>query len=585
MKDIPGIVLVHGYSGCGADLAPLGNALARRFGREAVQQISLPGHDGDGIPAFTENMAVSVRRAVESFRRQNRQVVVVGHSTGGSLALLALSDCLDLVGLLVLAAVPRHVDISYAGRWRDHRAGRDEISFSSVANLISAVNKAGSRLYNKRLPVLIIHGEDDELVPATEATDWRVHTFGATARIVLIPGARHHLFQGAQADVAMDVTQRAIEDMLQSGVGEKDLKSVSVEPEMRKFLSVFPTSCPHLFGCPSGLSLRGQSAPLGENAATDPIFLNVEITTRCNLACAHCVRAFHAIATRDMTRERFGTLLDLLPHAYRVTLVGLGEPLLHPRIADMVVSAASRRRRVALVTNGMAIDESMALTLLDAGLNSIVFSLDVVDQDMATRLRKGTAINRVLDNIRRFTALARSRRPLSTAVFTAVSARTLPFLPALVDEVAQLGVHVMMLTDLNFRENAEFTVWKHIDAELLALLRRSVLRAFERKLPILSVRALEEFDLMERYDRFLLMPPDQLANRSTRRTYCYSPWQTMAVASDGRVTVCDCQPDLVAGNLFHEPFSKIWNGPIMKEQRRRMLSTEPPEACRLCPRF
>jgi radical SAM protein with 4Fe4S-binding SPASM domain len=74
-------------------------------------------------------------------------------------------------------------------------------------------------------------------------------------------------------------------------------------------------------------------------------------------------------------------------------------------------------------------------------------------------------------------------------------------------------------------------------------------------------------------------------NRSSRRAHCGSPWQTMAVGVDGRVTVCDCQPDRAAGNLFHEPFSRIWNGPIMNEQRRRMLSDEPPEACRLCPRF
>jgi MoaA/NifB/PqqE/SkfB family radical SAM enzyme len=163
--------------------------------------------------------------------------------------------------------------------------------------------------------------------------------------------------------------------------------------------------------------------------------------------------------------------------------------------------------------------------------------------------------------------------------------RTLPFLPALIDEVAGLGVHVMMLSDLNFGENSEFTVWKHADAESLALLRKSVLRAFERKLPVLSVRALEEFNLLERYQHFLLVPPDQLAHRSLRRTYCCSPWQTAVICVDGRMTVCDCQPDRSAGNVFREAFSGIWNGTAMIDQRRRMLSDDPPEACRLCPRF
>jgi MoaA/NifB/PqqE/SkfB family radical SAM enzyme len=233
----------------------------------------------------------------------------------------------------------------------------------------------------------------------------------------------------------------------------------------------------------------------------------------------------------------------------------------------------------------MELDERMSAALLDAGLTSIAFSLDVLDQSMADQLRKGTKPDRVLTNIRRFTELARSKGAISTAVFTAVSMRTLPFLPALIEKVAGLGVHVMMLSDLNFRENSEFTVWKHADAEALAALRKSVLRAFERKLPVLSVRALEEFDLLDRYERFLLVPPDRLAQRSVRRTYCCSPWQTAVVGVDGRMTVCDCQPDLTAGNVFREPFSGIWNGPAMTGQRRRMLSDDPPEACRLCPRF
>ena len=533
----PGIILVHGYSGSADDLAPLGEALSEWFGPEAVRQVQLYRHEGSTIPPFTEDMALPIRHAMESFREQNRPVVVVGHSTGGTLALLALSEAHGRVDLLVLAAVPRRVDADYAARWRDHRRGQDEISFSSLASLIKAINRAGTRAISPPASVLILHGEEDELVPVAEATDWRINNFGKTARVVIIPGARHHLFRVPGADVAIDAIRRAIECLphCTSG-GKKEAELPLNEPGMREFLEASPASRQHLLECPSGLALRGLPISLGEKPATEPVFLNVEITTRCNLACAHCARTFQPVVVRDMTSEQFCTTLDLLPQAYRVTLVGLGEPLLHPNVAHMVAEAASRNRRVALATNGMLLDERMSMSLLDAGLDSIAFSIDVTDADMAEQLRKGTRMDRVLANIRRFTSLAKKDRTISTAVFTAVSTRSLPFLPALIEEVAGLGVHVMMLSDLNFRENAEFTLWKNADDESLALLRRSILRAFEKKLPVLSVRALEEFDLTARYNQFLLVPPDQLANRSSRRANCCSPWQTMVVGVDGH---CD----------------------------------------------
>jgi MoaA/NifB/PqqE/SkfB family radical SAM enzyme len=287
-----------------------------------------------------------------------------------------------------------------------------------------------------------------------------------------------------------------------------------------------------------------------------------------------------------MSPELFRQALSHLPHAYRVMLVGLGEPLLHPRIAELVAVAASDKRRVGLVTNAMSLDEATGQALLDAGLSSIAFSIDAADQQTAQKLRPGTDIDQVVRNLRVFTSKARAlNRPVSTAVFTAVSTGNIGSLDAVVDLVSTLGVHVMMMTDLNFAENRERTLWRGGDKEAGAQLRRAVSRAFRRKLPVLSVHGLEEFGLASRYERYLLLPPDSLFQRTARRAWCGSPWQTIPVNVRGEATVCDCQPDAVVGNLFKMPFEDIWNGAAMTEYRTRVLSDDPPAACRLCPRF
>ncbi|MBI4618918.1 MAG: SPASM domain-containing protein [Desulfobacterales bacterium] len=59
----------------------------------------------------------------------------------------------------------------------------------------------------------------------------------------------------------------------------------------------------------------------------------------------------------------------------------------------------------------------------------------------------------------------------------------------------------------------------------------------------------------------------------------------MPVDVDGNVTICDCQPNRPIGNLLNRPLWEIWNGNAMVEHRRRMLSSDPPESCRGCPRF
>jgi radical SAM protein with 4Fe4S-binding SPASM domain len=102
---------------------------------------------------------------------------------------------------------------------------------------------------------------------------------------------------------------------------------------------------------------------------------------------------------------------------------------------------------------------------------------------------------------------------------------------------------------------------------------------------VLSVWGLEEFALDTRYLDYLLLRGEQLAHRSERRTNCLSPWQTIPVNVEGNLSLCDCQPGAVIGNIHRSALSDWWNGPAMIEQRRRMLGDNPPEACRVCPRF
>lgn len=584
-----GIVLVHGYSGSPEDLGPLAAALRSRHGDTAATVVALPGHGAGAVPPFDDGpFKRHISQAAASYRKEGRKLILIGHSTGGALLLSFLAEQNVVPALLVLVAVPKRIDLSYLDRWSGHRTGKSSISFGDIAAAISFINRTGSRRIAGAFPVLALHGSDDELVPAVDASAWEQGTFEGAVRTVVIPGAGHHLFCGDKSGMAIDVVTRAVADALDPPSDQDDeviTRLSDVEPEAKRFLGLSPLSARHLAQSPSGQSVVGRGPVLSDRAESEPVFANIEITTRCNLSCSHCARSFVETAGEDMTLETFRRVLALLPHAYRVTLVGLGEPLLHPRIADLVAEAAGRGRRVGLVTNAMLLDREQTRALLDAGLHSIAFSIDAPDQGLASEIRPGTDLDRLIENIKSFLEIMKETRPISTAVFTAVSTRTARRLEELVDVIAGLGVHVLMLSDLNFEENEAKTLWKNVDAGTAGMVRKAVARAFSKKLPVLSVHGLEEFGLSARYERFLLIPPDSLYQRSTKRSWCCSPWQTAPVNVRGEVTICDCQPEAVAGNLLDVPFSAIWNGEAMKQYRQQMLSPEPPKKCLLCPRF
>lgn len=558
--------LVHGYLGAPEDLAPLGRALEAVFGPDSVRTAALhPRWSGTGpAPGFDpEAFRAAVLEAAEGAD------VIVAHSTGGSLALQALDQLHPR--LLVLVGTPPRVDLSHLPALQ--AALPPDVQPPTLLDLAQLVRTVNHARLPEAPPVLILQGDADALVPPADLRHW-----GPGARVVPMPGG-HAVATGAVLEAILDALLP---------------EATLTEAERQRLAHLEPSVAAHAERTPGGWRALGRS-PSAQRAlrpgtplppglgplAPPPVLANVEVTTRCPHRCPACARAFLPPDRGDLSLDAFHRLLDLLPHAARITLVGLGEPTLHPGLPDLVALAAGRA--VGLVTSGAALTADLAGRLAEAGLGAVTFSLDAAEPELAARLRPGVPLARTLGAMKEAAAVFKGRVPL--AVFTAVCTDNARHLDAIADQALALGARAWMLSDLNFAENQDRSLAGTADETDREAVQRSVARALASGLPALEVRGLEELGKPFRLREFLLRPADRLWSRSPAHGFCLSPWQTAAVGADGTLTACDCQPGEVVGNVFETPFQALWNGPVLQKLRMELLRGELRPACQGCPRL
>lgn len=131
--------------------------------------------------------------------------------------------------------------------------------------------------------------------------------------------------------------------------------------------------------------------------------LTLEITKRCNLACAMCPHGLpNGVANkRDAADALVDAVLDVAGEYDVVRPTGLGEPLMAPgfwRIVDAL--AETRSTRLAFVSNGVLLTKSNVARLIKAPLGSINISVDAAHEATHFRIR-GNSLERTLAGINR----------------------------------------------------------------------------------------------------------------------------------------------------------------------------------------
>lgn len=104
----------------------------------------------------------------------------------------------------------------------------------------------------------------------------------------------------------------------------------------------------------------------------------IEITSVCNLACSFCPPTERAKGLIKV--DQFNHILDeIRPHTKYIYLHVKGEPLLHPRLHELLDAAHAKGFRVNITTNGTLINKQRPKIIGKPGIRQMNFSLHSFD--------------------------------------------------------------------------------------------------------------------------------------------------------------------------------------------------------------
>lgn len=300
-----------------------------------------------------------------------------------------------------------------------------------------------------------------------------------------------------------------------------------------------------------------------------PIFVQIEPAVICNLKCKMCIAPLSKKDISYLTLDKFKIIRREFPYLRKISLVGVGEPLLNPELFEIIRFAKKEKIRIGFTTNGLLLTKKNINKILDSKCDWLNISIDGATQETYQKIRQGSDFELVINNVKE---LMKSKRDNKIEV-------SIWFL-GMKDNIKELAQMVRLVSDLGIRQLNMQTV--HTWGNSLQADRFKDLRLNSSLDELVqAIRQAKEF--AKRYN-IEFNYDNTPFNKSVRA--CKWPWKSCYISIEGFITPCcihGSNPDIINfGNIFERPFKEIWNSNKYREFRKKLKSNIPEGICIGC---
>lgn len=283
----------------------------------------------------------------------------------------------------------------------------------------------------------------------------------------------------------------------------------------------------------------GQAIPL-----ETPMLLYVDPSSACNFRCCFCPSGHHQLMKDAGVK---GTILDF--DVYKKMIDGLGEfsdkvkvirynkigePLLNPRIADMIRYAmdSGHVESTHITTNASRLTPELSAELLASGINVINISIEGVSNE---QYNEYCNVEVDFEKIVREVAWLYDHRN-DTKITVKIPGNYLS------EEDKERFMELFSdICDAIFVENLS-SIWPNFD--------------------------------IAQSGRFPVSEAHQYGEADVRKEVCTYLFYAMAINADGTVSACcpDWEQKLILGDANTQSLKEIWNGPVIRDMQMKHLN-------------
>lgn len=302
-----------------------------------------------------------------------------------------------------------------------------------------------------------------------------------------------------------------------------------------------------------------------------PSYIEIEVTTRCNIKCIICEHTYWNEESRDMSFESFKKVVDQFPKLKWIGLTGIGESFINKDFMKMLRYVKSKSIYAELYDSFYFIDERIAKELIEMGVDRIFASIDGATKETYEKIRDGSNFERVINNVRNLIRLKKEMNAYYPELdFHYIITKT---------NIHEIPQYIELVYSLNSENSKiQFTrmiyKFKEVDDLFIEVPKEAVEKA-ERKALELGVRLGWNANIPQ------VKPPI---------TQC-TAWIMPFIFVTGDVIPCcagneanrrEFQKKYSLGNIFKKSFKEIWNGEKYREFRRMISKGEVPMQCKNC---